>query len=71
MLNSANSVKARTLRMIDRRPSLFRMCTLATGGRISLLVGRTHGCVPRIIMVTGRRGCPRLGRTLRSLPVGM
>lgn len=71
MLNSAKSVNARTLRMVRRRPSLCRMCTLATGGGISLLTRRTHGFRPRIIIVTGRSGCKVLGRTLTSLPVGI
>lgn len=71
VLNSANSVNARTLRMVRRRPSLCRICTLATGGEISLLMRRTHGFVPRTMIVTGRRGCLRLGRTLDSLPIGM
>lgn len=71
VLNSANSVNARTLRIVRRRPRLCRMCTLATGGGMSVLVTRTQGFRPRTIIVTGRRGCSRLGRTLESLPVGM
>lgn len=71
VLNSANSVNARTLRIVRRRPSLCRPCTLATGGQIRLLVTRTEGFRPRIIIVTGRTGCTRLGRTLDSLPVGI
>lgn len=71
MLNSANSVNARTLRIVRRRPSRCRTCMLATGGHMRRLVTRTHEFGPRTIMVTGRSGCARLGRTLTSLPVGM
>ncbi len=71
MLNSANSVNARTLRIVRRRPSLCRTCILATGGHIRSLVRRTQHFRPRTIIVTGGRGCTYLHSTLTSLPIGI
>ncbi len=69
VLNSAKSVKARTLRITEH--SKCRIATLTTNKGVSLLRGRTHRFGIGTITIFGRGGTTRLGVGLGSASVGI